>query len=193
MRQAARVVGYRFRSTFAHRRTGLLVIVLLIALVGGLALGAIAGARRTQSAYPAFLAEHEPVRPRRRDRGLRAHEHEVGLRRGNPRHDRAPPTREAGRGLRAAQQHGAAAEWPRVRPEGCGRGQPRGFDRRQRRRLLPRHRPRRDHEGTAGQPAAPQRDRPVGTARRGTGRARGLGLRRRLLLEPTGGGARSDR
>ena len=60
MRQAARVVGYRFRSTFAHRRTGLLVIVLLTALVGGLALGAIAGARRTQSAYPAFRRSTNP-------------------------------------------------------------------------------------------------------------------------------------
>jgi hypothetical protein len=40
----------------ARQWGGLLAIVLLIALLGGLAMGAIAGARRTQSSFPAFLA-----------------------------------------------------------------------------------------------------------------------------------------
>src|SRR5437868_14173385 len=55
MMLAGRVVGYRFRMTFARRRGGLLAIVVLIGLLGGLAMGAVAGARRTQSSYPAYL------------------------------------------------------------------------------------------------------------------------------------------
>jgi FtsX-like permease family len=47
---------YRFRATFRRRWTGYLSVVLLVGLVGGVAMGAIAGARRTQSAFPAYLA-----------------------------------------------------------------------------------------------------------------------------------------
>lgn len=47
---------YRFRATFRRRWGGYLAIALLIGLVGGIALGSIAAARRTQSSYPAFLA-----------------------------------------------------------------------------------------------------------------------------------------
>ena len=47
---------YRFRATFRHRWTGYLTILLLIGLVGGVAMGAIASARRSQSAFPAHLA-----------------------------------------------------------------------------------------------------------------------------------------
>jgi FtsX-like permease family len=47
---------YRFRATFRRRWTGYLTIVLLVGLVGGVAMGAIAGARRTQSAFPSYLA-----------------------------------------------------------------------------------------------------------------------------------------
>jgi MacB-like periplasmic core domain/FtsX-like permease family len=47
---------YRFRGTFRRRWTGYLAVVLLVGLVGGVAMGAIAGARRTQSAFPAYLA-----------------------------------------------------------------------------------------------------------------------------------------
>jgi len=38
----------------------LLAIALLVGLVGGLAMGAVAGARRTQSSFPAFLASTHP-------------------------------------------------------------------------------------------------------------------------------------
>ena len=54
--QDLRVVWYRFRATFGRRRGGYLAIVLLVGLVGGIAMASIAGARRTQSSYPSFLA-----------------------------------------------------------------------------------------------------------------------------------------
>ncbi|MCU1460348.1 MAG: hypothetical protein JWO37_423 [Acidimicrobiales bacterium] len=56
-----RVVGYRFRATFGRRWGGYLAIVLLIGLVGGIAMGSIAAGRRTQSAYPRFLASTDPT------------------------------------------------------------------------------------------------------------------------------------
>ena len=59
-RAALRVAGYRFRATFGGRWGGYLALVLLIGLVGGLALGAVAAARRTQAAFPAYLASTNP-------------------------------------------------------------------------------------------------------------------------------------
>jgi hypothetical protein len=58
--QVLRVAWYRFRATFGRRWGGYLAIVVLVGLVGGLAMGAIAGARRTQSSYPTFLASTNP-------------------------------------------------------------------------------------------------------------------------------------
>ena len=55
-----RVAWFRFRATFARRRGGYVALVLLIGLLGGLAMGVVAGARRTQSAYPAFLKSTNP-------------------------------------------------------------------------------------------------------------------------------------
>ncbi len=54
------VASYRFRATFRRRWPGLLAIVLLLGLVGGLAMGSISGARRTQSSFPTFLASTNP-------------------------------------------------------------------------------------------------------------------------------------
>jgi len=53
---AARVVWYRLRTTFARDWGSYLSLVVLIGLIGGIAMGSIAAARRTQSAYPAFLS-----------------------------------------------------------------------------------------------------------------------------------------
>jgi ABC-type antimicrobial peptide transport system permease subunit len=47
--QALAFAWYRFRSTFAHRWSGLLAIVLLTGLLGGLSMGAIEAARTTES------------------------------------------------------------------------------------------------------------------------------------------------
>jgi hypothetical protein len=51
-----RVAWYRFRATFRRRWGGYLAIVLLVGAIGGLATGALAGARRSQSAFPGYLA-----------------------------------------------------------------------------------------------------------------------------------------
>jgi hypothetical protein len=59
-RTTFRVAWYRFSTTWASRRGGYLTVILLIGLVGGLAMGAIAAARRTQSSYPAYLASTNP-------------------------------------------------------------------------------------------------------------------------------------
>ncbi len=52
--------SYRFRATFRRRWTGYLTLVLLIGLVGGVAMAAAAGARRTQSSFPTYLAGTNP-------------------------------------------------------------------------------------------------------------------------------------
>ena len=51
---------YRFRATFRHRRSGYLAIIVLVGLVGGLAMGSIAAARRTASSFPVFWAHSDP-------------------------------------------------------------------------------------------------------------------------------------
>jgi hypothetical protein len=52
-----RVAWYRLRATWHDRWSGYLTIVVLVGLLGGLALGAMAAGRRTQSSYPTLLAE----------------------------------------------------------------------------------------------------------------------------------------
>jgi hypothetical protein len=60
IRSIARESSYRFRATFRQRWTGYLTLVVLIGLVGGVAMAAVAGARRTQSSFPAYLASTNP-------------------------------------------------------------------------------------------------------------------------------------
>ena len=57
---AAALAWYRFRATLARRARGYAGIAILIALLGGLSLGVIAGARRTQSSFSAFLKGTNP-------------------------------------------------------------------------------------------------------------------------------------
>ena len=58
--RALAVARYRLRATFARRLGGYLVLVLLIGLLGGVAMGSIGAARRNQSAYPKFLSSSNP-------------------------------------------------------------------------------------------------------------------------------------
>ena len=55
-----RIAWYRFRAALGRSWGGYLSLVLLIGSVGGLAMGSVAGARRTQSSYPAYLASTNP-------------------------------------------------------------------------------------------------------------------------------------
>ena len=54
--RAFRISWYHFRAAFHQRWSGYLIVILLIGLVGGVAMGAVVAARRTQSAFPAYLA-----------------------------------------------------------------------------------------------------------------------------------------
>jgi len=56
----AAIAGYRFRATFGARLGGYLAVVALLGLLGGVALAALASARRTDSSYPRFLATTNP-------------------------------------------------------------------------------------------------------------------------------------
>lgn len=55
-----RVAWYRFRATFRDRRGGYLTVAILVALVGGVAMGSIAAARRTDSSFSTFLKSTNP-------------------------------------------------------------------------------------------------------------------------------------
>jgi hypothetical protein len=51
---------YRFRATWSQWWPGYVTIVVLVALLGGLSMAAVAGARRTQSSFTTFLASTNP-------------------------------------------------------------------------------------------------------------------------------------
>jgi hypothetical protein len=55
-----RVAGYRFPETFRRRWGGYLALAVLIGLVGGVAMGSVIAARRSDSSYPTFLAGTNP-------------------------------------------------------------------------------------------------------------------------------------
>jgi len=57
---AFRASWYRFRATFRHEWGSYLTIALLLGLLGGLAMGSVAAARRTQSSYSALLESTNP-------------------------------------------------------------------------------------------------------------------------------------
>jgi hypothetical protein len=57
---ATRVGWFWFRANFARRWANYLTIVLLVGSIGGLALGSVAAARRTQSSYNTFLTSTNP-------------------------------------------------------------------------------------------------------------------------------------
>src|ERR1700674_1956479 len=55
-----RLASYGLRATFGRRWGGYLGLVLLIGLVGGVAMGSVAGARRTDSSFATYLASTNP-------------------------------------------------------------------------------------------------------------------------------------
>jgi hypothetical protein len=58
--EAFQLCWYRFRATLGRRGTDYLSLALLIGLVGGLALGSVAGARRTDSSFSVYWASTNP-------------------------------------------------------------------------------------------------------------------------------------
>jgi hypothetical protein len=60
LKQILRVAWYRFRATFGRRRAGWLTIAVLIAVLGGVSIAAVAGARRTQSSFTKYLKSTNP-------------------------------------------------------------------------------------------------------------------------------------
>ena len=54
------VAGYRVRATLRHRWGNYLSLIILIGLVGGLGLGSLAAARRTQSSFSTFIDSTNP-------------------------------------------------------------------------------------------------------------------------------------
>jgi hypothetical protein len=57
---ALRVAGYRFLATLYRRWPGYVSLVVCIACLGGLAMGSIAGARRTQASYQTYIESTNP-------------------------------------------------------------------------------------------------------------------------------------
>src|SRR5580704_7237255 len=57
---ATRVGWFWYRANFGRRWANYLTIILLVGAMGGLALGSVAAARRTQSSYNTFLASTNP-------------------------------------------------------------------------------------------------------------------------------------
>jgi hypothetical protein len=58
--QGFAVARYRARATFRHRWTAYLTIVVMVGLIGGLGLGSLAAARRTQSSFSVLVAATNP-------------------------------------------------------------------------------------------------------------------------------------
>jgi len=58
---ALRVATYRARATLHRRWAGYVVLVVLTGLLGGVSMGSVAAARRTQSSYPVYLASTNPA------------------------------------------------------------------------------------------------------------------------------------
>ena len=179
---AFRVAWYRFARTLRRQWTGYLAIALLLGLVGGLAMGSVAAARRTQGAYPAYLAATNPSDltvltgisgPGRRAR-LRPRGHQE---------DRRAAGRPACRQLRRAER----GDPRRGREAGAGSVHRRAAARQPGRRVL-HHRPGHRDPGAAARPVPPGRDRDRRQGNPGVG-ARRHRRRARVLHERAAEGA----
>ena len=93
------VFSYRFGATLRRRWGGYLAIALLVGLVGGIAMGSIAAARRTQSSYPAFLASTNASQLTMSTYGVTGNSAANNYSPQLTRTDRTSPGGQAGRGL----------------------------------------------------------------------------------------------
>jgi putative ABC transport system permease protein len=57
---AVAAAWYRLGATLRRDRVGYLAIALIVGIIGGVAVGSVAAARRTQSAFPRILAASNP-------------------------------------------------------------------------------------------------------------------------------------
>lgn len=60
IRHALEVARYRTRATIGHRWRAYVTFIVLVGFLGGLGLGGLAAARRTQSSFSSFLAASNP-------------------------------------------------------------------------------------------------------------------------------------
>jgi hypothetical protein len=60
IRHAFEIARYRMRATIGHRWRAYVTFVVLVGFLGGLGLGGLAAARRTQSSFSSFLAATNP-------------------------------------------------------------------------------------------------------------------------------------
>ena len=60
MSLAAAAAWYRLGAVLRRDRAGYLAIALIVGVIGGVAMGSVAAARRTQSAFPRILAASNP-------------------------------------------------------------------------------------------------------------------------------------
>ena len=58
--EALQLASYRFRRSFRRRWGEYLTLVLLVGLLGGLAMGSVAAARRTDSSFSVYWASTNP-------------------------------------------------------------------------------------------------------------------------------------
>ena len=178
MIEAWRVARYRFRATFGRQWGGLLAIVVLIGLLGGLAIGAVAGARRTQSSFPAYLAHTNVVNLTVGTALDVAGRQQQGVQPGAGREDRAAAARGAGRRLDGSRSQHSATR-PLTHARGAGRDAARGG--RQPRRRVHEAGPLDVHERPARESEVDRRGGRVGQHGTGARHARRLGAARRLL------------
>ena len=139
------VARYRFGATFRRRWGGYLAIALLIGLVGGVAMGSIAAARRTQSSYPAFLASTNASDLTMSTYGVNAASGARLFGRVDAR-DRAAPRGQAGRGLGGRRRRAAGPTAHRILNSSLN---PVGSRRRPVLQRGPRHPRRRSDGGSA--------------------------------------------
>ena len=59
-RSPTRLAWYRLRATLDRRLAGYLALAILVGLIGGVAMASVTAARRTDSAYPDYLASTNP-------------------------------------------------------------------------------------------------------------------------------------